>query len=301
MACFDLVLSRHLCLVAETAFSRDRTRKERMKGNAIVALLLCIVTSSQPAFTGVQRKPTGDEPPHATIARSSADCAHVSADLSATTPVIPRGPRDVLRDCELQMASMGAQLSMDLGAISNAVRTGQISKEQGEYVIGERYQVAMMQFQLFGVLHSMREADIAWTRAVPAEPTPPAGGEVALVAMPFSSLQLSPTLVEYLGLTRTQAKAIQKLMDRERPTTEPLMDELRAISGEPRIAIQRIYNNENQGSAQRLAARQVRLLRQLMRANSRLQRRINDVLDPQQRKKLDSFKRTSEVTVVDGN
>jgi hypothetical protein len=32
-----------------------------------------------------------------------------------------------------------------------------------------------------------------------------------------------------------------------------------------------------------------------------VQRGINDVLDPQQRKKLDFFKRTSEVTVVDGN
>src|SRR5271156_2863 len=46
-----------------------------------------------------------------------------------------------------------------------------------------------------------------------ADPTPSSAGEVVLVAMPFSSLQLSPTLVEYLGLTRAQVKAIQKLMD----------------------------------------------------------------------------------------
>ena len=38
-----------------------------------------------------------------------------------------------------------------------------------------------------------------------------------------------------------------------------------------------------------------------MRANSGLQRQINDVLDPQQRKKLDSFKRTSEVTMGEGS
>jgi hypothetical protein len=38
-----------------------------------------------------------------------------------------------------------------------------------------------------------------------------------------------------------------------------------------------------------------------MRANSRLQRKINDVLDPKQRKKLDSFQRTTEVTVGGGN
>ena len=67
------------------------------------------------------------------------------------------------------------------------------------------------------------------------------------------------------------------------------------------VAIQQSQNNENEGTAQRLAARQARLLKRLTSANSPLQQRINDVLDPQQRKKLDSFKRTSQVTVVDGN
>jgi hypothetical protein len=272
--------------------------KERMKSNAIVALLLCIVTSSQPAFTGVQRKPTDEEPPHVTIARASVDYAHFPADLLVTPPVIPRNPGDLLRDYELKMASIAAQLSMDQGVISNAVRTGQITREQGEYATGERYQVAMMQFQLCGALHAMLEADIARTPAVATDPTPSSTDDLVMVAMPFSSLELSPSLVEYLGLTPTQVRSIQGLMDRERPTTEPLMHELRTISGELRAAIQRSHNNENEGAPQRLAARQVRLLKQLMRANSRLQRRINDLLDRQQRKKLDSFKRTSEVTVL---
>ncbi len=195
-----------------------------MKSSAILALLLCILTSSQPAFTGVQPKPTDDEPQHVTIARPSSDCAHVSADL-----LISRMP------------------------------------------------------------------------ALPTDPTPSSTGDLVLIAMPFSSLQLSPLLVEYLGLTPTQTKAIQKLMDRERPTTEPLMDELRTISAELGVAIQQSHKNDNEGTAKRLVARQARLLKQLMSTNSRLQRRINDVLDPQQRKKLDSFKRTSQVTFVDGN
>jgi Spy/CpxP family protein refolding chaperone len=272
-----------------------------MKTIVTVAFLLCIITASQPAFTAVQRKHTDDELPHVTIAPASTDDADVLANLVANTPVIPRDPRDLLRDYELEMASIAAQLSMDLGVISNAVGTGQITREQGEYVVGERYQVAMMQFQLFGALHAMLEADIARTPAVPTDPTPSSTGDLVLIAMPFSSLQLSPLLVEYLGLTPTQAKAIQKLMDRERPTTEPLMDELRTASAELGVAIQQSQKNENEGTAQRLAAKQARLLKQLMSANSRLQRRINDVLDPQQRRKLDSFKRTSEVTVVEGN
>jgi hypothetical protein len=275
-----------------------------MKAMVIVTFLLSIVTAPQPAFTAVRSKLPNDEPPHVALVGVSADNAHVLADLVAIPPVIPRGPRDLLGDYELEMASIATQFSMDLGVVSNAVRTGQITGEQGEYVIGERYQVAMMQFQLFGALHSIVEADIARTArtpAVPTDPTPSSTGEVILVSVPFSSLQLSPTLVEYLGLTRTQAKAIQKLMDQERPTTEPLMDELRTVGAELGVAIRQHQSNDDEGVAQSLAAAQARLLRQLMRANSRLQRRIDDVLDPQQRKKLDALRHKAEVSLVQGN
>jgi hypothetical protein len=191
--------------------------------------------------------------------------------------------------------------SMDLGAISNAIRTGQITRERGEDVIGERYQVAVMQFQRLGALHSTLEADIARMPAVPTEPTPSYSGETVLVAMPFSSLQLNPSLVEYLGLNPTQVRSIQRLMDQERPTTEPLMDELRTVSAELGVAVRQSQSNDNEGVAQSLAATQARLLKQLMRANSRLQRRIDDVLGPRQRKKLDALRHKAEVSVVHGS
>jgi Spy/CpxP family protein refolding chaperone len=272
-----------------------------MKTKVIVAFLLSIVTISQPAFTAVRHKLPNDEPPHVAMVGVSPDNAHVLADLVAIPPVIPRGPRDLLRDYELEMASIAERFSMDLGAISNAVRTGQISREQGEYVSGERYQVAMMQFQLFGALHSMLEADIARMPAVPTAPNPSPASETVLVAMPFSSLQLNQSLVEYLGLNPTQVRSVQRLMDRERPRTEPLMLKLRTVSAELDVAIRQNQNNDNEGVAQTLAATQARLLKQLMRANVRLQRRIDDVLDPQQRKKLDAFRRKADVSVVYGN
>ena len=113
--------------------------------------------------------------------------------------------------------------------------------------------------------------------------------------------EVSPTLVEYLGLTRTQAKAIQKLMDCERPTTEPLMDELQTVSAALGVAIRQNQSNESAGVAQSLAATQARLLKQLMRANSRLQRKIDEVLGRQQRKKLDALRHRAEVSVVHGS
>jgi hypothetical protein len=262
-----------------------------------------IVIASRPTLTAVKGKLPDDGPPHIAVAGASAENVHVIPDLVAAPPVIPLGPRDLLRDYELAMASIAQRLSMDLAVISNAVGTGQITREQGEFAGGERYQVATMQFQLFSALHAMLEADIARTPPVRRDSTSSSAGDLVLVAMPFSSLQLSPSLVEYLGLTPSQVRSIQKLMDEERPTTEPLMHELRTISGELGAALQQSQSNEKEGTPQRqkLAATQARLLKQLMRANSRLQRRINDVLDPLQRRKLDSFKRTSEVTVGEAN
>jgi Spy/CpxP family protein refolding chaperone len=283
-----------------TRIEWDKKRNCIMQAKVIV-FLLSIVAASQPAFSAVRRKLPYDEPPHVAMVGVSTDNAHVLADLVATPPVIPRGPLDLLRDYELAMASIAAQFSVNEGAVSNAVRTGQITREQGEYIIGERYQVAMMQFQLFGALHSVLEADIARGTAVPAEPSPSPGGEMVLVAMPVSSLQLSPSLVEYLGLNPTQVRSIQKLMDQERPKTQPLMLELRTVSAELGVAIRQNQSNNDKSVAQSLSATQARLLKQIMRANSRLQRRIDDVLDPQQRKKLEAFTRNAEVSVAPGN
>jgi hypothetical protein len=271
-----------------------------MKTKAIAALLLCIVTASQPAFTAVRSKLADDSPSPVAMAHASADDAHVLEDLLAITPAVPLGPRDLLRGYESEMASIAERLSTELGVITNAVGTGQISREQGEYVSGERYRVAMMQFQLFSALHAILEADIARTPAARTDSTRSPAGEMVVVAMPFSSFHLSPSLVEYLGLTKTQVRSIQRLIEQARPTTERLTLELRTITGE-RAGIQQRQNNDNEGDPQPLAATQARLLTQLMRANWRLQKRINDVLNPRQRKKLESFRRTSEVTAGEAN
>jgi hypothetical protein len=80
-------------------------------------------------------------------------------------------------------------------------------------------------------------------------------------------------------------------MDGERPKTEPLMLELRTIGVELGVAIEQSQSNDNEGAARKLAAAQARLLKQLMIANSRLQRRIDHVLNPQRRGQLEAHGR----------
>jgi hypothetical protein len=77
-----------------------------MKAKVIGALLFSIVAASQPAFTAVPRMVQDDEPPHVAMVGVSADNLHILADVGEVPPVIPRGPYDVLRDCELEMASI---------------------------------------------------------------------------------------------------------------------------------------------------------------------------------------------------
>ena len=48
-----------------------------------------------------------------------------------------------------------------------------------------------------------------------------------MVTLPFSSLQLNPSLAQYLELTPSQSNAIQRLMSDERRNLQPLIEQLR--------------------------------------------------------------------------
>jgi hypothetical protein len=66
-----------------------------------------------------------------------------------------------------------------------------------------------------------------------------------MVALPFSSLQLNPSLARYLSLTSSQVEAIQQVMMREQHSLEPLMTALRTAR-EQLLAIASEHANEKQ-------------------------------------------------------
>jgi hypothetical protein len=97
------------------------------------------------------------------------------AELMAINPELPLGPLDVLKEYEHGMALIAQGMSADVVNIARAVEANQLTREQAEYLIGETYQIAMMQYQVLSALHDGLERDVA-QEATPAKRAPEAAG-----------------------------------------------------------------------------------------------------------------------------
>ena len=92
-----------------------------------------------------------------------------------------------------------------------------------------------------------------------------------MVAFPFSSLQLNPSLAAYLGLTSSQVGGIQQIMLREQHSLEPVKTALRTAR-DKLLAIGNEHVNEKQVKA--LADTEGSLLATLIVASARIQSQI---------------------------
>ena len=98
-------------------------------------------------------------PPNA-FANNTNQADDTIARLFSFQPAIPLGPIDVLKGYEAGMSSIAQRLSADLISISQAHRANQISRDEAEYLIQERYQVAMMQHEVLTALHESLQYDL---------------------------------------------------------------------------------------------------------------------------------------------
>jgi hypothetical protein len=106
-------------------------------------------------------------------------------------PEIPLGPLDVLREYENEMTSISQTLSAVLANISNAVRNGEISRVQAEYLIRDNYQLAMMRYQVVGALYDSLEHDLLQAAAVAKRSVEDAAADsVVVIAPPTSGKRL---------------------------------------------------------------------------------------------------------------
>jgi len=92
---------------------------------------------------------------------TNASQPEVIARVLAFQPAKPLGPVDVLKGYEAAMTMIADKLTADLISISQASRANQITRDQAEYLIQDRYQVSMMQHDVLVALHESLERDIA--------------------------------------------------------------------------------------------------------------------------------------------
>jgi hypothetical protein len=135
----------------------------KMKVRSIVGAVLIPVVIACTALAQATRKSQDAEPPplEKIIANAKSPAAAQLAEVIAIKPELPLGPTDVLKEYRQAMAFIAQSMSADVTNITHAQEENQISREQAEHLIGERYQTAMMQYQVFSALHDMLEHDVA--------------------------------------------------------------------------------------------------------------------------------------------
>ena len=218
-------------------------------------------------------------------------------DVPTSPAAVPSDPKQVLQDYDSLMIALTQKFSATLATIAEAAKRGELSSEQAREMSAEQYQLTHMQFQLLSLWRGIEEQDSARIPDVEAKPDSTQGNEVVMVALPFSSFQLNPSLATYLSLTPSQVEAIQRVMMGEQHRLEPLMTQLRTTR-ERLLAIGSEHLNTKQVKA--LADAQASLLARLIVANARMQSKIYKILSPEQQKKLSDLERTQSAVTSDG-
>lgn len=218
-------------------------------------------------------------------------------DVPTSPAVVPNDPKQVLQDYDSLMIALTQKFSATLATIADAAKRGDLSSEQAREMSAEQYQLTHMQFELLSLWRGIEEQDLARIPDVEAKPDSTQGNEVVMVALPFSSFQLNPSLATYLSLTPSQVEAIRRVMMWEQHSLEPLMTQLRTTR-ERLLAIGSEHLNAKQVKA--LADTEASLLARLIVANARMQSKIFKLLRPEQQKKLSDLERTQGALTSDG-
>ena len=258
-----------------------------MKNKLIVIIALCIVIPPG-ALSATDDAKANDQirisrPPISDSENPSSAIHSIGPDVKTSEQ------QEKPEDYEGAMMAITQKFSATLAAIAEAVQQGKINSKQGKEMSAEQYQLTQMQFELLSLWREIEQEDAAPIPDAPAEPVPTQDSEIVMVALPFSSLQLNPSLSEYLSLTPSQVTGIEQVMVRERQSLQPLMTELR-ITREKLLAIGSDRMNEKEIKS--LAQAEAALLAKLIVANARMRSKIYRILSPDQQKKLGDLERT---------
>ena len=184
-----------------------------------------------------------------------------------------------------QLESVLATMSAELAEIAKAVREGQISREQGEYLSLERYFVAMTRFQF---LRTMYQGPEEPSQGKPY-PQPTLAPQVSTDAVSLPTLTCSPDLsqqlIGYLQLSPAQIQAIQAKVVDQCKQIQPLAEQLeKSRRNEVSIKLSGKFDAQE---AEALAAEQSGIIKQILVAKSQLETKLYSLLTTEQRRKVD--------------
>jgi hypothetical protein len=219
-----------------------------------------------------------------------------STNVQTGPGAVANDPKEALQDYDATLMAITEKFSRTLAAIVDAIKRGELTTDQGRELSAQQYQLVQMQFELVSLWRAMQEQDSAKSSSIEANPDLREEDEAVVVALPFSSLQLNPSMSEYLSLTPSQIDAIQQVMVREQHRLVPLMTQLR-ITGEKLLASGSAHMSESEIKS--LADTEASALGKLIVANARMQSKIYKVLSPDQQKKLTDLKRTHGAVTLD--
>jgi hypothetical protein len=157
-----------------------------MKVRQIVVLVVIIASVWQTAAAQPKKKKVEVDapPPDSILVTASMQSNAVLSDLTAPKPRMPLGPQDVLKSYEIAMSMLSDKTSRDFSVIVQAQQTNQINPEQAEYLLQERYEIAMMQYQVLSALHDVLQHDIDEASQQGRNPVKTASSDTVLV-VPF--------------------------------------------------------------------------------------------------------------------
>ncbi|HVO63939.1 MAG TPA: hypothetical protein VMT53_23660 [Terriglobales bacterium] len=133
------------------------------------------------------------EPPQiqTAVAQSGSQANEAVADVLAIAPQMPRGPVEILQEYENEMTSISQTFSAEMAIITQAVRQGQITREQADYLMQQTFQISMMQYEVVSALHDTLAVEISRTSVSPHAQAPEA--ETTIVVQPPFPVQSSPS------------------------------------------------------------------------------------------------------------
>jgi len=109
------------------------------------------------------------EPPQiqTAIAQPGTQVNEAIADVLAFAPEMPLGPVEILRQYEDQMTLISQTFSAEMAFITQAVHQGQITRDQADYLMQQRFQIAMMQYEVLSALHDSLAFELSRTPVSP--------------------------------------------------------------------------------------------------------------------------------------